>query len=141
MWTTEIGCARVPPPMMSRRRTLPAWLAIIALSLHALWPLIAQARPKMPGMLIHICAMDGRSQFIELALDGSPLEKRSAAQHEHCSMCVLSGDRLAVLPPAPIASMAVPFAASEAPVASAGAAPPRSHSHPPAYPRAPPAAC
>lgn len=126
--------------MLSRRRTLPAWLAIIALSLHALWPLIAQARPKMPGMLIHICAMDGRSQFIELALEGSPLEKRSAAQHTHCKVCMFGADRVAVLPPIAVAVLSVPSEVCEAPLASSAALPPAWHSHPPAYPRAPPAA-
>lgn len=126
--------------MMLRRRRFPVWLAIFALSLHALWPLIAQARPKVPGMLIHVCAMDGRSQFVEIAPEGTPLEKRSSAQHEHCSMCVFGADRPAVLPPAAIASLVVSSASGEAPILSAAAAPPRSHSHPPAYPRAPPAA-
>lgn len=124
--------------MMLRHRRFPAWLAMFALSLHALWPLIAQARPKMPVMLIHVCAMDGRSQFVELVPDGSALEKRSAAQHEHCSMCVFGADRPAFLPPAAIASLIVPSASGEAPILSAAAAPPRSHFHPPAYPRAPP---
>lgn len=126
--------------MTPRRRTLPAWLAIFALSLHALWPLIAQARPKIPGMLIHVCAMDGRSQFIELAAEGTPLEKRSSAQHEHCKMCVVGADRVAVLHPVAIAALVVPSDGSGAPIVSAVATPPRSHSHPPAYPRAPPAA-
>ena len=126
--------------MMLRGRTLPVWLAIFALSLHALWPLSAQARPKMPGMLVHVCAMDGCSYFIELAPDGSPLEKRSAAQHEHCKMCVFGSDRVAVLPSAVISALAIPSASTEAALASAVAAPPPSLSHPPAYPRAPPAA-
>jgi hypothetical protein len=126
--------------MMLRRRKLPAWLAIFALALHALWPLIAQARPKMPGMLVHVCAMDGRSHFIELAPDRSPLEKRSAAQVEHCKMCVFGSDRVAVLPSATIPALVVPSASTEAPLPSAVAAPSRSRSHPPAYPRAPPAA-
>ena len=126
--------------MMSRRRTLPAWLAIFALSLHALWPLIAQARPKMPGMLIHVCAMDGRSRFIELAPEGTPLEKRSSAQHEQCKVCALGADRVAVIAPVAIVALRLPATSSEAPVAFAESVPPQPHSHPPAYPRAPPAA-
>jgi hypothetical protein len=126
--------------MKPAQRNSAIWIAIFAMGLHALWPLVAQARPKMPGMLVHICAMDGRSHFIELAPDRSPLEKRSAAQVEHCKMCVFGSDRVAVLPSAAIPALAIPAAATEGFLSSAATAPPRSLPHPPAYPRAPPAA-
>src|SRR3954471_13426423 len=77
--------------MTSRR--LAAWVAIVAIvamALQALWPLIAQAKPHS-STLVPICTVDGVTHYFELKKGDTPLEKSSAAQHEHCAFCSMDG--------------------------------------------------
>ena len=41
------------------------WLAILAVALNALWPLIAQARPKNV-LLVPVCTVEGVTHYMEL---------------------------------------------------------------------------
>ena len=50
---------------MKRRQTLAAYLALLGLVLHALWPLIAQARPKNV-LLVPVCTVEGVTHYMEL---------------------------------------------------------------------------
>lgn len=43
-----------------------ASLAALAIALHALWPLIVQARPKQAPMLVPVCTVDGVTHYLEL---------------------------------------------------------------------------
>lgn len=111
------------------RRTVSAWLAILALSLQALWPLLAGAEPAWSRVVAPVCGEHG----------GSPLEhKRDAACLIHCALWASGTDRHAAPPPAPIAFLQA--APARAPVAVASAtiafSSPRAT---PAQPRAPPA--
>ena len=58
-----------------------AWLAILAMALQALWPLIAQARPVT---LVPVCTVAGVTHYIELPDGKGP----SDVHHKHCSFCV-----------------------------------------------------
>jgi hypothetical protein len=58
---------------------LRAWLAIAAMALNALWPLIAQARP---AMLVPVCTVGGETHYIEIPTGGS------TSTHDHCAFCV-----------------------------------------------------
>ena len=60
-------------------RRIAGWLAILAMALQALWPLIAQARPVT---LVPVCAVGEVTHFIEVPLGGD------AAGHEHCAFCL-----------------------------------------------------
>ncbi|HZQ75568.1 MAG TPA: DUF2946 family protein [Burkholderiales bacterium] len=91
---------------MKLRRSA-AWLAALAMALQALWPLIAQARPRSVT-LVPICTVEGVTHYYELKGGETPLEQRSAAQHEHCSFCFFGAERFAALP------AALPVAACEA---------------------------
>lgn len=73
-----------------------AWLAALAIALHALWPLMANARPKSVA-LVPVCTVEGVTHYLEIPGGKSPLDESSSARHEHCSLCFL-GERLA--PPA-----------------------------------------
>jgi hypothetical protein len=101
---------------MSRPRRLPAYLAIVAIALQALWPLLAQARPK-DVVLVPVCTVQGVTHYIELPIRGAPGEPqsdpRAASQHDHCSFCTGGGDRIApscssALKAASLPSFAVP---------------------------------
>ena len=59
-------------------RRIAGWLAILAMALQALWPLIAQARPTT---LIPVCAVGEVTHFIEIPLGGD------APGHEHSTFC------------------------------------------------------
>ena len=113
-----------------------AWVAAVAMALHALWPLIAQAKPGSAA-LVPVCTEGGVTHYFELKTADTPLEKRSASHHEHCAFCSFNDARDTALPNAPRLPV-VPREAAVAPLyfPSAQQAPQR---HPPARPRAPPA--
>ena len=120
-----------------RNRTA-ALFAIFAIALQALWPLLAQAKPTVSGERVPVCTIEGITHYVELPSVDTPVEKRSAAHHEHCKTCVFGAEKLAVaVSPAPQAALAV---AADAPRASVFV-----HFSPagferPALPRAPPLA-
>jgi hypothetical protein len=89
------------------RNRLAALLAILAIAMQALWPLIAQAKPLLPGERVPVCTVEGITHYIELPAPDSAVEKSSAAHHEHCKMCVFGAERIAVLPvAAPLITLA-----------------------------------
>ena len=120
-----------------RNRTA-ALLAMFAMVLSALWPLISQAKPRVPGAQVPVCTIEGITHYIELPATDTPVEKRSAAHHDHCKMCLFGAERIAALPAA--AAPFEPGAAREAVQPPFQAAKSLSSFHPPAQPRAPPAA-
>jgi hypothetical protein len=111
------------------RRTVSAWVAILALSLQTLWPLLAQAEPAWSRVVAPVCGIHG----------GPPVQQnRSPACLLHCALWLSGADRHAAPPPAPIPHLQVALARAPA---AAPAAPRFLPSHPasPAQPRAPPA--
>ncbi|MBV8031192.1 MAG: DUF2946 family protein [Betaproteobacteria bacterium] len=81
--------------MQVKRRRLGLWLAAFALALHAFWPLISQARPKAVA-LIPVCTIGGETHYTEVPLGKTPAEEQSASHFDHCSLCSLGGERLAL---------------------------------------------
>jgi len=121
---------------MRTRRTFPAWLAILAMALQGLWPLLAQARPAQAKLLLPVCTVDGTVHYVELAA-GKPADSRKSQAHEHCQLCVAGSAKL-VAPPvvaAPLARLEPASAEHFTAAAPQGAAAPP---YPPAHPRAPP---
>lgn len=121
---------------MSRPRRLSTYLAILAIALQALWPLLAQAKPKNV-VLVPVCTVQGVTHYIELPKGNAPVEQKAASQHDHCSFCSFGGERIAL--PASRTEFPVLVAASSAP-RSAGSPSLESQKHLHARPRAPPAA-
>lgn len=118
-----------------RNRTA-ALLAIFAVALQALWPLLAQAKPTVPGERVPVCTIEGVTHYVELPAVDTPVEKRSAAHHEHCKMCLFGAERLAIaVSPAPQAALA---AVADTPRVSAAVGFSPSAFERPALPRAPP---
>ena len=56
------------------------WLAILAMALNALWPLIAQAKPSL---LVPVCTVGGTTHYVEIPGGTTPVD----SQHEHCTFC------------------------------------------------------
>ena len=122
--------------MRTLRHRSVAWLAIVLVALNALWPLVAQARPKGPGILVPVCTIEGITHYAELPVPKAPLEQRSDANHEHCKVCLFGLER-AVLPTA--APQAVACSDGKIARPPAGAAAPDFSFDSLARPRAPPA--
>jgi hypothetical protein len=120
------------------RNRAAALLAIFAVALQALWPLLAQAKPALPGERVAVCTIEGITHYVELPASQSPAEQRSAAHHEHCKMCVFGAAKLAIA--ASPALQAALAAVVDAPRASATVGFSPSGFERPALPRAPPPA-
>jgi hypothetical protein len=77
-----------------------SWLAMLAIALHALWPLIAQARPKS-ALLVPLCTVEGVTHYIELPGGRTPLDESAASHQEHCAYCfpALQAQRVLVFQP------------------------------------------
>jgi len=118
---------------MIRRRSLPAWLAIVAMALQALWPLLAQAKPFDPLQSAVICSAAG------MALPaGGDVPYGGDRALEHCKLC-LSGAGKVSLPPS---SANVPLQVDPVPAIRIAHRSPVISSSPlysPAHSRAPPA--
>jgi hypothetical protein len=82
---------------MRHRSPVAVYLAVLAISLQALWPLLAQAKPKSV-VLVPVCTVQGVTHYIELPSGGTPAEKHAASQHDHCSFCSFGGERAAASP-------------------------------------------
>jgi hypothetical protein len=122
--------------MMRSRRRPVAWIAVFAMALHALWPLVAQARPAQAPHLVALCTVDGTTHYVELPAGGAPAGEHSPAQH--CKLCTFGAERAFAPPPAAFVALVAdtPPALLHPPLVSDGFA---SLCHPPAQPRAPPA--
>jgi hypothetical protein len=62
------------------------WLGILAIALQALWPLIAQARPK-DVVLVPVCTVEGVTHYMELPGGRTPLDDSANSHQEHCAYC------------------------------------------------------
>jgi hypothetical protein len=94
---------------MRSARPFAAWLAILAIALQALWPLLAQAKPKSV-VLVPVCTVQGVTHYLELPAGSAPVEQKAASQHDHCSFCS-AGAALPVA--APLGVSACPDARAE----------------------------
>ena len=106
------------------------------MALQALWPLLAQARPRSVT-LVPVCTVDGVTHYLELKAGETPLEKRTASNHEHCAFCSFDGGRAMAQPSTPGLRLAVFKSETAREVRLVSVAP--LHRHPPARPRGPPA--
>ena len=86
--------------MPLHRNRVAALLALLAVALQALWPLLAQARPLQGGIVVPLCTVEGITHYLELPPASTPLEERSSSHHEHCQLCLSGAERLATLPAA-----------------------------------------
>jgi hypothetical protein len=127
----------------SRQFRFTLWLAIVAMALSALWPLLANARPGPQPALFEVCTASGIKWISsgvssDLGNTGSAPDQ-GVADHlqPHCVLCSFGTDQAPVLVQA---ASSIPAAE-----ASTGAFPPAALFHPPhpdlrspAQPRAPP---
>ena len=86
----------------SLNRSIAAWLAIIAVTLNAFWPLLAHARPADAGKFVEVCTMEGMKRVSAPDSDAGGPE---SGEHKaaHCPFCMSPG--VPALPPAPIGAV------------------------------------
>jgi hypothetical protein len=113
------------------------WLAMSAMALNALWPLISQAQPKEPELFTTICTLEGM-QTVELPVGKVPFDDSAGKHQKHCKLCIGGNDRTQALVSAPADAFRSPIFAVESPSALP-AAEVRATSASLAQPRAPPA--
>ena len=89
-------------------RRLGHWLAILAIALHAAWPLLANARPKSVH-LVPLCTVEGITHYAEVPGGSTPLDDSANAHHDHCAFCFLGASGL----PTHIEVPLVPLCASQ----------------------------
>jgi hypothetical protein len=83
-----------------RARRLGTWLAILAITLQAAWPLLANARLR--GVtLVPLCTVDGVTHYLEVPTGTAPLDHSASAHHQHCSFCSLGASALLHSEPLP----------------------------------------
>jgi hypothetical protein len=112
-----------------------AWLAVVAMALQALWPLLAQAKPSS-SVLVPVCTVQGVTHYIELPSGKTPAEEQAAAHHEHCAFCSFGAERVAL---SPFLQSIIATGIGEAQPLHVDACELRSEKSPSARPRAPPA--
>jgi hypothetical protein len=114
-----------------------AWLAILAMALNALWPLIANAKPAGVSSLFEVCTSQG---IKSVAGDSSQAPEESGSKHlqPHCPLCSFGTDKVSAPPSAPLYFEPAAITGC-GPSAEVRSALPRSDLRSPAHPRAPPA--
>lgn len=75
--------------MSARLHGMARWLAILAIALQALWPLIAQAKPRSVT-LVPICTVAGETHYMELETGSG-----NASHEDHCKACPVGAAALA----------------------------------------------
>jgi len=115
-------------------RRFGTWLAMLAMALNVLWPLLAHAKPQGDSPVIEICTSAGMKWA---AADGSGQQPAKKNLSPHCEFCSLSADRAPLPSAAAIAPVEVSIAIAA--VAAGESAPVVARPcFSPALPRAPP---
>ena len=65
-------------------RKLGTWVAVLALTLQASWPLVVAAKPHAVT-LVPLCTVDGVTHYLEVPTGDAP----AGTPHQHCSFCFL----------------------------------------------------
>jgi hypothetical protein len=71
-------------------KRIGTWLAVVAITLQAVWPLLVSAKPRSIA-LVPLCTVDGVTHFIEVPTGKAPAGE-SSSHGDHCAFCFL-GDR------------------------------------------------
>lgn len=118
------------------RHRYSTWIAILAMTLNALWPMLAQAKPGPAPTLHEVCTASGM-QIVSVSGEMPADQQSTAKASPHCAFCSLGTDLLAI-PPADQSCIArITFVRDSVP-ATEDSPLPDSESSSPALPRAPP---
>jgi hypothetical protein len=117
-------------------RRIATWLAVLAVSLNALWPLVANAKPVGAfDPSSEICTVGGIKTF---AGGGALPQPADNAHQPNCSFCTFGADK-AVPPATSVAHVLAAPSGTDFQAATAALPPAEPFRYSPAHPRAPPA--
>ena len=114
---------------------MSAWVAILAVALNALWPLIAECKPGAPSSLVEACDEAGMHHA---AGDPDSAPSDSVPLMPHCAFCSLAAGGFAVLTAKAFDAAFLRVEADEFRPAPVRVWPPAFAGYSPARPRAPP---
>ena len=120
----------------SAKFRLASWLAIAAMALQALWPLLANAQPSGQLAQFEVCSSDG-VRFVNGDTGQEPAGSVAKHLQPHCALCSFGADKAPAVAPL---GYAVPPAVESSGIPSATALSPPASPDPrsPAQSRAPP---
>ena len=123
---------------MMRRFT--AWIAIAAMALNALWPLLANAQPGGTASPFEVCTAQGLKTIAADAGSVPDSSGQSGSEHlqPHCPLCSTGSDKYSAAPSTPLVVISAVESGCITP-AAVQSAESRSDFRSPAQPRAPPA--
>lgn len=89
-------------------RSFAAWLALLAVTLNAFWPLMAHARPAGAAALLEVCTSEGMKLMPSGGAEGG---QSAPAEHKapHCPFCMSPGGIAVAPPPAVAVFVLAPF--------------------------------
>ena len=88
-------------------RTFATWLAILAMGLNGLWPLLANAAPR--EFVAPLCSMVGTTMAVDASgMPAQPAPAKSPAPH--CPFCSTSSDHNPALATVGVIALAPPVA-------------------------------
>lgn len=117
-------------------RRIATWLAMAAVALNALWPLIANAKPGYADFAQEICSVVMRDDAGRYSPSDAPTAKHLA---KHCAFCSAGGNTN-VIPAYTAVPAVIQTEAEESRPDFAASCTPAAPDHHPAQPRAPPSA-
>ena len=112
------------------------WVAITAVVLNVLWPLIYQLQPGTTSIEMDICAQSNMSHQDEA---GGRAPNQPLPLMPHCAFCTLVGGGFAALVTAPVTPPLLSIDTEVSRLSLPAVRPLGFFRYPPAHPRAPPA--
>ena len=70
-----------------------SWLAIAAMALNALWPLLANAQPAGQASMFEVCTAEG-IKFVPGDAGKAPAESGAKHLQPHCALCSFGADKV-----------------------------------------------
>jgi hypothetical protein len=122
--------------MTRTSRTFARWLALLAMALNALWPVIANAKPGYADLAKEVCSVTRHA----IAGTGNPSDAPQARHlTPHCAFCTTGNDNSAIPVRGSVPTVDATTAEESRPNIDASCAP-APLGYTPAHPRAPPPA-
>ena len=85
--------------MLSRHNRFVSWLALLAMVLNSVWPVLVHAAPRAPGLTAEICSVEGEVRSVGFSGGNVPIDGRMARHQKHCLLCLGGGgERFTALP-------------------------------------------
>ncbi len=72
------------------RSRIAAWIALASMTLNAFWPLLANAKPRVPALSSEVCSATGLQHTAENLPGEAP---GKSVRPSHCTLCPFNAER------------------------------------------------